>query len=411
MKRLLGFCVCLCLASSTFAAYKTHDQIGAQVVFDMWAYYTKVVSDCGTPKRPAFLCSGLPVRGTVSSDEYLFWNYGPASQQATAFSWLRKDAKFRQLASDHRHGYVIWPMFETPKNYLQLEVLCAAPLDMGSHARDDYGCGDAINTPQVERSCQAQGITTASAWLNDYLVNQKSHYRQCAFDVRPANEPASANIFMQFIKTHGFPEVEYEHYDVRGFSNNEIRIQSWPQSKGQRVPILAIFYISKDPVSGAPSEVGKDAAQKDQMALYKHSGHYVPIIRMTLPRTNAEDASFFYAPADQAPLATVRCERFIDDAAWVKRFDPGAKADKWTLQITPTDCGRLSQADQLDNFYAEVVAKYGTSPEWLAEFNGGVRGQLACLLSTFRANTTYNIEPFRPSVAHSVAVAQGCNPI
>lgn len=95
MKRLLGFCVCLCLANSAVAAYKTHDQIGAQVVFDMWASYIKVVADCGTPKRPAFLCSGWFIRGTVYSDDYKFWNYGPASRQATAFSWARKDTKFR----------------------------------------------------------------------------------------------------------------------------------------------------------------------------------------------------------------------------------------------------------------------------------------------------------------------------
>lgn len=411
MARLLSLCVFLCVVNSASAQYKTHDEIGAQTVFDMWASYSKVDVDCGTPQRPAFLCSGWFMRGTVYSDLYTFWNYGPASTEATAFSWLRKDAKFRQLASDHRHGYVMRNMFYTPKDYLQLDVLCAAPMDMGSHARTDAGCGDAFTTEHVERSCQVHGIRTADAWLKDYLDNQKSHYRQCAFDVRPANEPAGAAMFMQFVKTHSFKDVESEHFATQGLSNNEVRIRSWPQSNGERVPVWAIFYIAKDTVTGALSEAGKDLAQKDQMVLYKRSGHFIPIVRITLPLTPAADATVFYASQDQAPLETVRCERFIDKSAWLRRYDPGVKGERWTLQITPTDCGRLSREDQLNNFYAEVVAKHGNDPEWLAENNGGVRGQLACLLSTYRGNTTYNVEPFRPVVQHAVAVAQGCNPI
>lgn len=218
-------------------------------------------------------------------------------------------------------------------------------------------------------------------------------------------------MFMQFVKAHSFPDVVSEHFATIGLSNNEVRVQSWGQSNGERVPLWAIFYISKDTVTGAVSEVGKDLAQKDQKAIYKSSGHFIPIVRITLPLTNTEDATVFYAATDQAALEMVRCDRFIDSAVWLRRYDPGARADRWTLQVMPTDCGRLSQADQLESFYAEVLAKHGSDPEWLAEFNGGVRGQLACLLSTFRANTTYNLEPFRPSVAHSVAVAQGCNPI
>lgn len=405
---ILSVLVCAC--GSVGAAYETHDQTGARTVFDMWKFYSHVVSNCGTSRRPAFLCSGLLLRGTVYSESYQFWNYGPASVQATAFSFLRQDAKFRQLASDHRHGYVMRAMFDTPDDYIQLEVLCVFPMDAGSHARGDAGCGDYSLTQQIERSCQQQGIKTANAWLNDYLVNAKSHYRQCGFDVRPANEPAGADMFMQFIQAHRFPDVLSEHFGSTGFSNNEMRIQSWPQSDGSRVPVWAIFWVNKDTVTGAPSEVGKDLAQKDQMALYKSSGHLVPVIRIAFPMTPSEEPAFFYSPADQAPLDTVLCDRFVDKAQWINRYDPGAKGDRWTLQVTPTDCGRLSQANQLDRFYSEIVTKYGSDPQWIAENKGGVRRQLACLLATYRNNTNYNLEPFRPDVSQSIAVAAQCNP-
>lgn len=414
MKRLLGFCILasvLCMNGHALAKYVTHDEVGTAAVFEMWKLYAKTVADCGTSKRPAFLCSGLFLRGTVYSDDYRFWNYGPASTEATAFSWLRKDAKFRQLASDHRNGYIMHPMFYAPDDYIKLEVLCAFPVDAGSHIRTDAGCGDASNTAQIERSCQAAGITTADAWLNDYVTNRLSHHRQCGFDLRPAFEPAGAAAFMQFVATHQHSQVSAEHFAAVGASNNEVRIKSWPQSDGSRVPIWAIFWINKDPVTGTPSQVGKDAAQKDQMALYRDSGHFVPVVEISFPTTPDQEPGFLYAPGDQAALSTVMCRRFVDKAQWVNRYDPGVQGNRWTLQVTPTDCGRLSQANQLDNFYAEIVARHGTDPEWVAEFKGGIRGQLACLLSTYRDNTTYNLEPFRPSVVHSVAVAQGCNPI
>lgn len=414
MKRLMIYCAScwfLLLGNVAIAQYSTHDQTGTKVVFDMAAAYNATSPDCGTDARPAILCEGIAIRGTTYSESFNFWNPGPASLQATAFSWLRKDAEFRQLASDHRNGYVLLPKFKAPVGYFDLKWDCAFVTDAGSHNRADFGCGDFVSTEQIERSCQQLGIATAAAWLNDYLVNGRSHYRQCGFDLRPANEPAGAKAFMQFVKAHAFPEVISEHFDTKGLSNNEVRVESWPQSDGSRIPLWALFFLSKDPTSGAATEIGKAEAQKDQMALYRESGHFIPIVRITLPMTPAQDATFFYAPADQAPLDTVLCNRFIDNTQWLKRYDPGVKADRWTLVVTPTDCGRLSQANQLDRFYAQIVAKHGNDPQWTAEYNGGVRRQLACLLATFRDNTTYNLEPFRRDVTQAEAVAASCNPV
>ncbi len=409
--RLYSACCFLCFSSITFAEYLTHDQVGGTVVFDMYSAYSKTVKDCGTAQRPAILCSGIIIRGTQYSDDYRFWNPGPASKEATAFSFLRKDAKFRQLASDHRHGYILRSMFYTAADYLQLKVLCVFPMDAGSHNRSDAGCGDFVATEQIERSCQEAGINTAKAWLDDYILNGKSHYRQCGFELRPEKVAAGADAFMQFVNAHTFEEVISEHFEAKGLSNNEVRIGSWPESDGRRLAVWAIFFLGKDPVTGAVSEIGKAEAQKDQIALYRESGHFVPVIRVALPMTPAQDATFFYAPADQAPLDTVLCNRFVDKAEWLNRYDPGVKANRWTLQVTPTDCGRLSQANQLDKFYAEVVGKYGHDNQWVTEYNGGVRRQLACLLAAFRNNTTYNLEPFRPDVSQAVAVAATCNPI
>lgn len=408
MKGLLTFCLsACCFSGGVWADYLTHDQLGATTVRHLQERYNSVVADCGTPKRPSVLCSGILIRGTVYSADYNFWDYGPASKEATAFSWLRKDAKFRQLASDHQHGYILLPNFYATKSQLDVSVLCAFVTDAGSHVRSDAGCGDAVTTEFIERSCQAYNIRTAEAWQADYLTNKSSHHRQCGFDLRPANESQGASIFMAFVKAHQF--VTSEHFSAVGLSNNEVRLGSWPHSDGSAVPVEALFFLQMDTVTGAPTEAGKAPAQKDQMAYYRSAGHFIPIIRMTLPLAPGNDATFEYRPADQARLEDVTCTRFIDQSVWIRRYDPGAKADKWTLSITPTDCGRLSQANQLDKFFAQIIAKHGRDPEWAAENNGGVRRQLACLLETYRGNTTYNIEPFRPDTTQALAVAAKCN--
>ncbi|MBV4458052.1 DUF2599 domain-containing protein [Pseudomonas sp. COR58] len=412
MNRLCSLLVCISTSTAygyAYADYMTPDQVGAMVERHLNDRYNSTVQNCGSNGRPAILCSGVLIRGTVYSEAYRFWNPGPASKYAQAFSFLRKDVKFRQLASDHQHGYILLPKFNTPEDMLKPDVLCAFPVDAGSHVRDDNGCGDAFTTAEVENSCQVQSIRTADAWVDAYRANAQSHHRQCGFDLRPANEPQGAPIFMEFIRANDY--ASNEHYGTVGLSNNEVRIASWPQGNGRNVPVEAVFYLGTNTITGEATDSGKVTAQKDQLAYYTANGRFIPVIKMTLPQDPSQEATFKYLPADQARLEDVTCNQYIDSAVWVKRYDPGAQAERWSLSVIPTDCGRMINAAQTDSFYAELTTKYGSDPQWRELDGGGMRRQLVCLITTFRTKNEWNMEPFRPDTTHEKAVATGCNPI
>ncbi|MGO2204704.1 MAG: hypothetical protein ACTH63_23835, partial [Pseudomonas helleri] len=72
-----------------------------------------------------------------------------------------------------------------------------------------------------------------------------------------------------------------------------------PYRKGQvlhsvfaAAPLQAFFYLDSS---------GKAGAQYDQQDFLKETGILVPIILITLPATEADQATFQFIPEDQAP--------------------------------------------------------------------------------------------------------------
>ncbi|MBS7601342.1 DUF2599 domain-containing protein [Pseudomonas sp. RC2C2] len=174
-------------------------------------------------------------------------------------------------------------------------------------------------------------------------------------------------------------------------------------------PIRAFFYTSG----------GLENAKAAQLDYQTTSGHFAPIIQLTLPTRSAEDATFKYNSADQVAAPkdtdtaelTNKCSSYIQSASWIKRYDPGTEQDEWTLSLVPTPCGREIKADQTQAFYDELVQKYGSDAEWQENDGGGMRRQLVCHLTTTRSKEMWNLEPFRPEVSHQDSVAAGCNAI
>ncbi|MBC3376797.1 DUF2599 domain-containing protein [Pseudomonas sp. SWRI92] len=388
------------LCGATILPYATPDRRGVEVADQLRRNYDDLKTDCGAVSRPSFLCSGAILRGTIYSDGYRSWDPSPQSkdQGATSFSFLRKDAKFNSLAYNLKNGYILYPEFLKPVSTMtKVSVLCAFPIDAGSHVRLSAGCGDFTTTPQVEDYCQNLGINTAEQWDAHYRSNGGSHALSCGFNVAANPQGRGAEAFMAMLRSMKY--TENENFSNAGLSNNEIRIAAWPSALAEQLPIQAFFYL----------DGGVDSAKKDQRAFYADGGRFVPVIKLNLPSTPEQDATFTYSGADQASLGDVVCKRYIDSASWEKRFDPGLNSQAWTLSVIPTDCGRSIGPGQTEAFYSELSNDYGSSAEWKERDGGGMRRQLVCLISTVRTKDVWNFEPFRPDTTHEKAVAAGCN--
>ncbi|WP_434086437.1 hypothetical protein [Photorhabdus laumondii] len=85
----------------------------------------------GDTQSPAFLCSGVILRGTIHSNDYKFWQPSPSSIKSggVSFSYLRKDAKFKRLAYGYKNGFIIFPEHIAPEDRVDFSVLCAFPID------------------------------------------------------------------------------------------------------------------------------------------------------------------------------------------------------------------------------------------------------------------------------------------
>ncbi|MFQ6287580.1 N-acyl homoserine lactonase [Yersinia enterocolitica] len=252
---------------------------------DLTKQYHNSSSNCGSANKPAFLCSGIMLRGTVPSNLYHSWDPSPASVTSggVSFSYLRKDAKFNRLAYGYKNGFIIYPHNNTPTNLLKIEVLCSFPLDGDTINRSAKGCGANTAYPASSKACQSMGIRTAGAWSNHYKsVSNNPRQHQCAFDVR-SSVSGNADYFSASIKARAY--IASESFKEQ----NEIRLATWSQGIASKLPIQAFFYVNN----------GLSNAQFDQRDYYNQTGLFIPIIKLTLPTNSSADAKFNFYKSDQ----------------------------------------------------------------------------------------------------------------
>lgn len=380
---------------------------GEEAVSLLTSLYNDKREDCGKPSMPAFLCSGIMLRGTLSSPAYHSWDPSPGSIKSggVSFSFLRADAEFSKLAYDYKNGYIFYPAFAAPDDKDKVEVLCSFPMDAASEYRDDKGCGvngysDASRA--VSQSCDLQGIVTAEQWYSKYAQETDKKVKQCGFNVRDEKDEKAGPAFYQSIRAsmmEGIPFAE----------NNELRLKTWDSGKGSSLPILAFFYIKDaDPAKGLAG------ARADQTDFMNTTGQFAPVIALVLPSNANQDAQFLFDKSDQAVVAkTEKCASYIQSATWAQQKATGTDRVEWALAVTPTACGREVQQDQTEVLYQELYSMRGQDPQWKDEEKsaGSMRRQLVCLLVNYRSNPTWYIEPFRPYVSHEDATKAGCNPV
>ncbi|MDC9595697.1 N-acyl homoserine lactonase [Xenorhabdus anantnagensis] len=269
---LIGFFV------SVVHAQSNHDLYGYNIAKEITDNYFHTPKDCGDDASPAFLCSGVLLRGTVASDNYHSWNPSPHSQESggVSFSYLRHDAKVIELADDYKNGFIFYPYNTNPiDNKISPEVLCYFPINGDTFYRSEKGCGSYIGNSQSV-PCQEQGITTAQQWVQQYYNVSQNNLYQCGFNVR-----GQADAFMQGIEVRSLINLSL---------NNELILATWDQNIPEKLPISAFFYRIG----------GLQDAQHDQKDFYQVTGKVIPIILMNLPSDDSGSAIFSYNPEDQA---------------------------------------------------------------------------------------------------------------
>jgi hypothetical protein len=251
--------------------------------------YDETNDDCGTPARPAFLCSGILLRATGYSVAYRSWLPNPATAPwGVSFSWLRQDSNFPD-SFPSGNGFIVYPWFhadDVPGQYEQLHVRCIYPQDAWTGSPDRCLSGPADERLEV---CQKEGVYTAAQWL-DRFTDDKD---QCAFDVAYGTEQTA----------HAWTQVKLVREQRRIFRRNEVVVAAWPQEVGDRMPLEAFFYrdncFDHDDCMEYPLMQRIVHAKRDQNDFFQHTNRWVPVIRWTPAVSATEPATFTYNPDDQ----------------------------------------------------------------------------------------------------------------
>ncbi|WP_052130801.1 hypothetical protein [Erwinia typographi] len=266
--------------------------------------YNNIVADCGAGK-PAYLCSGITLRGTSPALDRFALDPSPSSVKSggVSFSYLRKDTAFWRLAYHYQNGYILYNKQALPDEVTyNLQNLCYFPEDGGTDVRSDAGCGATPDFPDISGPCQAQGVTTAEQWIAHFNIapagSNKWHH-QCGFDIRETGQYDSAASFYQGLLTRN---ILHKGGLVE---QNEIRIASWDTKEPgypEKFPVQAFFYIytGEDSAKITGSVVkGIDGARYDQFLFYQRTKIWVPVIRITLPQNKPEEAKFQFIESEQ----------------------------------------------------------------------------------------------------------------
>ncbi|PHX40463.1 hypothetical protein AO263_00130 [Pseudomonas sp. NZIPFR-PS5] len=265
------------------------DRSGAAVATALTSRYQDTRPNCGADSKPAFLCSGIDLRGTAeATTAFDAWNPSPTAVRVggVSFSYLRSDYKMRRLAFDYTHGFIFYPVLSKPAGKITVKVLCFFPIDGQSDNRPEAGCGASANRPKSDR-CHRVGVTTGEQWAkhyNDYGEHSAGGIGGCSMDVRDsANQYAGSNFYEGLRGGRLISPKTFE-------KPNDLKHETWAQNIPATLPIEAFFYTTP---------AGLASSRYDQKRFHTLTGIAIPIISVKLPSTLAADATFTFLPADQ----------------------------------------------------------------------------------------------------------------
>lgn len=274
------------LPTSGVAATTSLDERGRQAVIELRRWYDSVSDDCGGPDKPGYLCSGIVLR-TTSSSNFLPWE--PTDSQiakgSVAFSWVRRDNTFGKPFGN-QNGMILYPPQAVPPGRMDdLNVLCTFPINANTNQRPALqGCGPIAGYEQTTDTCQALGVETARQWLERYP--QAGNFRVCGWDLRDARGNAAQGFQTAVQARAGMPEDLWR-------VNNEVLLPVWRKGQGGELPLHAFFYVE-----GQREALAK--AQYDQIRYAQEYQQSIPVVRVAFPVDKSGNMAFAYDPKDQA---------------------------------------------------------------------------------------------------------------
>lgn len=278
--------------SKAVFSYTDSDQVVTDVASVLTAQYNDTRKYCYSASLPAYLCSNVIFRATdPSKTEPWKPDDKNINSGGTSFSFLRKDAKYNNLAFNRVNGYIVYPQNDRLAGQLSIDILCSYPIDGATDNRDDGGCGKSSNATIDSEECQLQNIFTANDWLTHYEAGGNSHSNQCGFIVSENSAYKKdydvADAFYQTISAMSL--IASESFNEQ----DELRLQTWGTDSTTlaNLPLQAFFYLS--------GSNGLANAQKDQQNYYQSYGRVVPIVQIALPVSTTDDAVFTYSASDQ----------------------------------------------------------------------------------------------------------------
>ncbi len=265
---------------------------GPELATELARRYRDTRINCGKDSMPAFLCSGIFLRGTARADGFDVWDPSPTAIRVggTSFSYVRSDYKMQRLAFTYNKGLIFYPILSLPAGKEKIEVLCFFPIDGASDLRTSNGCGEIPGNPGTV-ACASQNIRTGEQWAANYrkyVPIGHSYHGVCSFDVRDAaNNLAGPNFYQGMI---GGRAISPNAFEIP----NDVKLKTWAPGLAKTLPIEAFFYYVRDGKSGLAD------VQIDQRRFKELTGSTIPIIKTIFPRTLNESMTFVYQEEDQA---------------------------------------------------------------------------------------------------------------
>lgn len=390
------------------------DALGQEAVKVLRDRYNDTRDGC--PNAPGVICNGVLLRSTVPGPTFRFWGVSPnaAKKNGLSFSYLRKDIKFDRTIRHDDNGFFVDPPIGNRQYKKDIAVLCATPRDSWSDFRTEEGCGMYVNTGAISAPCDKQNISSGSQWIAKVQADGYDGLKLCSFNLREGRGAANLVDFKSFVEASKLitPQpLDQQNEVIIGVAdpanlNNRLY---WDDSTPRELPIRALYFIPDKQGAGQ----GLADARYDQGDYCKYVGEFLPIVRLTLPQTAQEDATFNYNPADQnVCVLTAPMGKYIQKGEWISRYDPGTGQLEWSLRLVPTDLGRNVRDDATTALvYAEIQALFGKDQQWQSPEGKGasMREQLICHYLDARNKPDWNLEPFRPASTTANSRKYGCN--
>ncbi|MHB9652719.1 hypothetical protein ACX92S_13745 (plasmid) [Enterococcus faecalis] len=273
--------------------------------------YNDTRSNCSYGKA-VYECSGILMRGLYfqGGDYYVPWSVSPKAQQrgnVLSFTYLRKDVGFQRFPFRYTVGFIPYPLEKIRQNgskRIPLKPLCYFPTDGYTDYRDEFGCGKTkevvlrdrfyVANTRYSRRCQDIGVRTFDRWVFHYGNSHKNlfYQEQCGLDLRN-DKYASGNTMI------GIQATRYIQNVTNTFRHPEIVTSGWPtEEEGldvKKVPFMAFFYIDNSGVQSL------QVARKMQKDYFDKTGLFVPVVRVRLPLSSVDSASFYVTRNIQSP--------------------------------------------------------------------------------------------------------------